>query len=118
CLKAIDKDPARRYATALELAEDLERYLRDEPILARPTGAITRVFRFVRRRRVPIAASVLLVAAGVVILALLQQDRAKTLEWNRQEARRKVEFSLMRMLGGQQALALGMLDEAEKLDPS
>src|SRR5207247_5576370 len=50
CLKAIDKEADRRYATALELAEDLERYLRDEPILARPASTITRVFRFVRRR--------------------------------------------------------------------
>ena len=42
CLKCLEKDPKRRYSSALALAEDLERWLKHEPILARRTGILTR----------------------------------------------------------------------------
>src|SRR5437763_3619981 len=49
CLKCIEKDPKRRYSSALALAEDLERWLKHEPILARHTGILTRGKKWVRR---------------------------------------------------------------------
>ncbi len=49
CLKCLEKEPARRYATALGLAEDLERFLRDEPITARPSTVVERSFKWVKR---------------------------------------------------------------------
>src|SRR5207244_8775979 len=49
CLKCLDKDPKRRYASALALAEDLERWLKHEPIQARRTGLLTRGRKWVRR---------------------------------------------------------------------
>ncbi len=49
CLKCLEKDPRRRYASALALAEDLEHWLKHEPIRARRTGLFTRGKKWVRR---------------------------------------------------------------------
>src|SRR3989454_7660167 len=49
CLKSLEKDPKRRYSSPLALAEDLERWLRHEPIRARHTGVFTRGKKWVRR---------------------------------------------------------------------
>jgi TolB-like protein/Tfp pilus assembly protein PilF/predicted Ser/Thr protein kinase len=50
CLKCLEKDPKRRYPSALALAEDLERWLRHEPIQARRTGIFGRGKKWVRRK--------------------------------------------------------------------
>src|SRR5437667_7710785 len=49
CLKCLEKDPKRRYASAFALAEDLERWLKHEPIRARHTGVFTRGKKWLRR---------------------------------------------------------------------
>ncbi|MCI0456834.1 MAG: serine/threonine-protein kinase [Gemmataceae bacterium] len=67
CLKALAKEPARRYATAQELAGDLRRWLTGEPIRARPVSARERVWAWAKRRP---AAAALLVVSGVAVLAL------------------------------------------------
>jgi serine/threonine protein kinase len=48
--KAMDKDPGRRYASASELAADIQRFLRREPVAAAPPSPLYRVRTFVRRR--------------------------------------------------------------------
>ncbi len=73
CLKAMAKEPARRYATAGELAADLNRFLRGEPILARPVGAFTRLALWARRNprvaglSVAVYALLVLLAVGAVL---------------------------------------------------
>ena len=49
CLKALQREPAQRYVTAHDLAEDLRRYLRGEPTVARPPGVSERALRYARR---------------------------------------------------------------------
>ena len=65
CLKCLQKEPERRYRSALELAEDLERWLEGKPILARPVGAATRVWLWCRRNRTISAMAALLMLALV-----------------------------------------------------
>src|SRR5262249_36477101 len=65
CLKCLEKDPKRRYSSALALAEDLERWLKHEPIQARHTGALARGTKWVRRNpSISIMAAMLLALAA------------------------------------------------------
>ena len=66
CLKCLEKDPKRRYSSALALAEDLERWLKHEPIQARRTGVFTRGRKWVRRNpaRALLTASLVALAAA------------------------------------------------------
>src|SRR5881227_2698376 len=67
CLKCLEKDPKRRYASALALAEDLERWLKHEPIQARRTGIFTRGRKWVRRKPAVAALIASLVAFAAAI---------------------------------------------------
>jgi serine/threonine-protein kinase len=64
CLKCLQKDPQRRYASALALAEDLERWLKHEPIQARRTGLFARGKKWVRRK--PAIAAVITLSLALI----------------------------------------------------
>jgi tetratricopeptide (TPR) repeat protein len=66
CLKCLQKEPARRYATARALSEELGRYLEGKPILARPVGSMERTIRWCGRNRL-VAASILAAVLCLVI---------------------------------------------------
>ncbi len=66
CLKAMEKEKARRYRTADEFAEELRRWLRGEPVLARSHGPLYRAWRWASRRKkavLPAAAALAVIAA-------------------------------------------------------
>jgi serine/threonine protein kinase/mono/diheme cytochrome c family protein len=84
CLKAIEKDAARRYQTGQALAEDIEAFLEDRPVSARPISAAERLQKLVRRNRgmfviaAVVFATLLVVGASFagVMIATIQQTSA------------------------------------------
>lgn len=117
CLKCLRKAPAERYATARELAEDLERFLEGRPILARPIGRLQRLYRWGKRNR-PLAAAlggILVLLSSLVALAgtfaILQNDLRQQAEANAtlykqaaQEASYESDFARTLFFGGVQNL--------------
>jgi WD40 repeat protein len=87
CLKCLEKYPARRYGSARALAEDLERFLKGEPILARPAGFLERAVKWIRRR--PAIAALL---ATIVVLLILG---ASGITWAYREAIRERREALL-----------------------
>lgn len=78
--KAMEKDKERRYASASEFAADLERYLSDEPVLARRASGVYLARKFVRRHRGPVAGAamaVLALVAGTAFASWQAVERSK-----------------------------------------
>ena len=86
CLKCLQKEPAKRYRTAAELAADLHAFLAGEPIKARPVGAAERVWLWCRRRPV-------LAAMGVALILVAWSGLTGIFwQWRRAEANAKGEM--------------------------
>jgi serine/threonine-protein kinase len=96
CLRCLQKDPRHRYPSAQALVDDLHRYLRNEPVHARPIGPLEHAWRFCKRRPLivglsaALAAAVVLGVVGVVVQANRAEDAATLaiVERNKAEAER------------------------------
>ena len=78
CVKALAKEPERRYPTAQEMAVDLQRFVRGEPILSRHVGVVGKCWRWVRRRPAMAACLILATLATVMMIvagSLAQRNR-------------------------------------------
>ena len=110
CLKCLHKEPERRYASAAALAEDLRRFLADEPILARRVGWTEHAWRWYRRwyrhnKAVAraIAGVFLVLAAGTALSTFLAMRAA------REEANARARASLIERLSGERTVTLSEL---------
>jgi len=92
CLKCLEKSRRRRYQSARELGADLDRFLQDKPVAARPIGTTSRLWRWCKRRpAIATLLALLLVSMliGTIVssqLAVLAEQRAKNAEEARDEA--------------------------------
>ncbi|HZJ14227.1 MAG TPA: serine/threonine-protein kinase, partial [Chthoniobacteraceae bacterium] len=107
CLHCLRKNPANRYATARDVADDLARFLRGEPIHARPISAFGKTWRWCRRR--PAIAALLAVVAVVAVLAFGLIDAARR---NESAAKQRAEFASAQLRDANTRLAES-LDDAE-----
>jgi non-specific serine/threonine protein kinase/serine/threonine-protein kinase len=90
-LKALEKDRARRYGTASELAADVQRYLRNEPVVAGPASAMYRMRKYVTRHRFGAAAAA--VFAGLLIaFAVTEAVQLQKIQRERDRANRVSDF--------------------------
>jgi len=88
-MKALEKDRTRRYETASSFGADVERYLRDEPVVAAPPSAGYRLRKFVRRRRKTVAA-----AATIALLLVAGSIGTGVGWWNTKRANAALEDAL------------------------
>lgn len=100
CLKCLAKEPRQRYFSAQAFADDLQRFIEGRPVVARPTGRLTAMWRWCLRNRtiaVLAAAFVGSLIAGTVIstrLALLAERRAVESEGNLRESERQKQAAI------------------------
>jgi serine/threonine-protein kinase len=121
CMRCLEKEPLRRYPTAIELAEDLERYLHGKPIKARPAGRIERAVRWCKRAPMRATAlGLLMMTCGVTVVSYLRTAAALSDSERSHEQTRQVVDHFLRRISedprlnerGMQSLRRDLLDQA------
>jgi non-specific serine/threonine protein kinase/serine/threonine-protein kinase len=90
-MKALERDRSRRYATPSDLAADIRRFLRHEPVLARPASTPYRVRKYVRRHSIAVTVASVL-AAVVIAFTVIQSIQLRRITRERDRADRIAEF--------------------------
>ncbi|MBL9128136.1 MAG: serine/threonine protein kinase, partial [Verrucomicrobiales bacterium] len=125
CLRCLEKSPQRRYRSAGELAEELHRFLRGEPVLALPVGQLGRAGRWIRRN--PTIAWLGMTAVGLLLtVAVVAVIAAVRIRASRDDARGRLTESLLsearaiRTAGeaGHRSAVLERVERARELDGS
>ncbi|MBI4577705.1 MAG: protein kinase [Planctomycetes bacterium] len=121
CLRALEKEPQRRYARAADLADDCARARRGDGILARPVGPAGRALRWGRRHRAAAALALVGALAVPTLASVLVWQRAETgrlaEEARRASARDRLGQAAILAGDGRHRAALAAVDEALALDP-
>lgn len=107
CLKCLEKNPVRRYASAKEVAEDLTRFLEGRPVHARPVGIPVQMLRLARRHPG--------LAAAAVLVVLLTAGLISTLAWRAETERRHAADLTQEKKATQIALARSRIDAARSM---
>jgi tRNA A-37 threonylcarbamoyl transferase component Bud32 len=108
CLKAMAKEPTRRYATARDLADDLRRFLKGEAITARPSGRLEKLARWARRNPVEagsLAGVLLVLVAGTLVSAYFAVDAG----WQARQARARAADAVTAKADLETTMARGLL---------
>jgi tetratricopeptide (TPR) repeat protein len=114
CLKCLEKEPARRYASTRMVAEELTRFLEDEPILARPIRIPEKIWRWCRRK--PLVAGLAAVLTVSLMLAawLGRQAHLSSQLAEQEQMQRAIDTALTEAWGGNGAAAEKAINEAER----
>jgi tRNA A-37 threonylcarbamoyl transferase component Bud32 len=131
-IRCLEKDRARRYGSAQELADDVRRHLRSEPVAARPPTATYRTRRFVARHRLACASAAAIavsLVAGIVVsvrqavrataaehIATAERDAANTARADAQRRQRDAE-SLLSFVNGDFRAELNKIGQIKLLEP-
>jgi eukaryotic-like serine/threonine-protein kinase len=114
-MKAVEKDRTRRYATPTDLAADIRRYLKNEPVIARPASIFYRIRKYARRHRYSVAGTAAVIAM-LLAFAVMQNIQLRKTRRERDRADRIAEFMTGIFKASDPNEKLGAITAQELLD--
>jgi serine/threonine protein kinase/Tfp pilus assembly protein PilF len=117
-MMSLEKDRTRRYETANELAQDIQRHLSDEPVVAGPPSAVYKVKKFVRRNKMALAALCFLVLLGLVAGVFAYREQHAQQQTHKEKRQHAVERAMLMAMSGDFEGAEKAIGEAELLGAS